>query len=260
MIEKGNCEITDQYFEERKVIPKILHQCSKSFEWEERQFANSAKKLLPDYEYRAWDDSSNLEFIKQTIPQYFEAYNQLPHNVARVDVARCLYLFIYGGIYFDTDYVFYKRPNEEFLRNRCVLAIEEEDCKSIGGGDKVGNAFLASEPGFEMWIKFVDYIFQRFYAGEKRVVYLSGPHALSIFLKENPQYNNGITVLPRHAIYPDFSMGKLTTIKKQDTLGAHLCWGSWRGKPFKQRLKSKTRRLLSAIVGPMRVNYSLTDT
>ena len=131
------------------MIPKILHQCSKSYEWEERKFADSAKKLLPDYEYKGWDDDSNRDFIKNTIPQYFDAYNRLPHNVARVDVARCLYLYVYGGIYFDTDYVFYKRPSEQFLQKKCVLAIEEENCKSIGGGDKVGNAFLASEPGLK---------------------------------------------------------------------------------------------------------------
>jgi|GEM_PF-567542 len=241
------------------MIPKILHQCSKSYEWEERKFAESAKKLLPDYEYKAWDDDSNLDFIKNTIPQYFDAYNRLPHNVARVDVARCLYLYVYGGIYFDTDYVFYKRPSEQFLQKKCVLAIEEENCQSIGGGNKVGNAFLASEPGFEMWLKFVENIFTKFNAGEKRIVYLSGPHSLSIFLKEHPQYNKDITILPADVIYPNFAMGKLTTTKNSETLGAHLCWGSWRGKPFIQRIKSKARRCLSAIIGPMRVNYSLVD-
>ncbi|MES2673607.1 MAG: glycosyltransferase [Pseudomonadota bacterium] len=237
------------------MIPKILHQCSKSFEWEERKFANSAKKLLPDYEYKAWDDDSNLNLIKAIIPQHFEAYNRLPHNVARVDVARCLYMHTYGGIYFDTDYVFYKRPDRQFHEKKCVLAIEEENCKCIGGDYKVGNAFIASEPGFEMWLEFVENIFKKFNEGEDRIVFLSGPHSLSIFLKQNPVYNENITILPSHAVYPDFAIGKLTTIKTSETIGAHLCWGSWRGKPFNQRIKSKARRLLSAVIGPMRVDH-----
>lgn len=236
------------------MIPKILHQCSKSYEWEERRFANSAKKLLPDYEYIAWTDDTNIELVKKIIPQHLEAYSKLPHNVARVDVARCLYMYAYGGIYFDTDYVFYKRPSNDFLAKKCILAVEEENCKSIGGGNKVGNAFLASEPGFEMWLQFVENIFKKFYEGEDRIVFLSGPHSLSIFLKQHPQYNENITVLSSQAVYPEFALAKLTTVKTDETIGAHLCWGSWRGKPFLQRFKSKGRRLLSAVIGPLRVD------
>ncbi len=230
------------------MIPKILHQCSKSYVWEERQLTKRARELMPDFQYHAWTDESNLQLVKDAAPQFLTDYLSIPVGVIRVDIARCLYLYVYGGIYFDTDYVFYKPINQKFLNNKCVLAIEEPECKSIGGGAKLGNAFMASEPGFEMWLKFIEQIFAKHRAGETNIVFLSGPHALTLFLQEHPHYKKDITVMPSHVIYPEFAMAKLTAKKTAHTIGAHLCWGSWRGKPMMQYLRSRLRRWISAVV------------
>ncbi|MCE3253146.1 MAG: hypothetical protein K0Q67_2166 [Cellvibrio sp.] len=191
------------------MIPKILHQCSKSYVWEERQLTRRARALMPDFEYHAWTDASN---------------------------------------HFDTDYVFYKPLDAKFLAHKCVLAVEERECKSIGGSYKLGNAFMASEPGFDMWLKFVESIFAKHRAGETNIVFLSGPHALTLFLQDHPEYNDDITIMPGDVIYPEFTMAKLTAKKSAQTIGAHLCWGSWRGKPTLQYLRSRLRRWISAVV------------
>ena len=87
----------------------------------------------------------------------------------RVDVARCLYLYDHGGIYCDTDYFFYKPLDDAFLSHRCVLGIEELENENCGGY-KAGNAFMASEAGFELWPEFVDSIFYRHRQGERNIV------------------------------------------------------------------------------------------
>jgi mannosyltransferase OCH1-like enzyme len=230
------------------MIPKILHQCSKSYVWEERQLARRARELMPDFDYRAWTDESNLQLVQDHAPQFLADYLSIPVGVIRVDIARCLYMYVYGGIYFDTDYVFYKPLDETFLAHQCVLAIEEEECESIGGNPKLGNAFMASEPGFAMWLKFIEEIFAKHRAGETNIVFLSGPHALTLFLQAHPEYHQQITIMPGHIIYPEFAMAKLTAKKTAHTIGAHLCWGSWRGKPLLQYLRSRLRRWISAVV------------
>lgn len=230
------------------MIPKILHQCSKSYVWEERKLTRRARELMPDFLYHAWTDESNLQLVKENIPQYLDEFSKMPHGVIRVDIARCLYMHVYGGIYFDTDYVFYKPLDEFFLAKKCVLAVEEINCKSTGGGYKLGNAFIASEPGFPLWMKFIDSIFSRYRAGETNILFLSGPHSLTVFLQGNPDLNQDITILPSHIIYPEFAMAKLTAKRDFDTIGAHLCWGSWRGKPPIQYLRSRLRRWISAVV------------
>lgn len=230
------------------MIPKILHQCSKSYVWEERKLTQRARKLMPDFHYQAWTDESNLQLVKDKAPQFLADYLSIPVGVIRVDIARCLYMYVYGGIYFDTDYVFYQALDDVFLANKCVLAVEEVECKSIGGGSKLGNAFMASEPGFDMWLKFVEHIFSQHRAGETDIVFLSGPHALTLFLRNHPEYNNDITIMPGEIIYPKFAMAKLTAKKTAQTIGAHLCWGSWRGKPLHQYVRSRLRRWISAVV------------
>lgn len=230
------------------MIPKIIHHTAREMTWEEKQVVAEAKRMMPDFEFKFWDDAANLALVQKLCPQHVEAYQGFKAGVIRADVARCLYMHEYGGIYADTDYRFLRKPDDAFLSHECVLGIEEVDNKAVGGGYKVGNAFLASSKGFELWLPFVDSIFERHRQGEDRVVFMSGPHALSIFLKEHKEFESRVTMLPPETIYPPFRMAKLKTYRDQTTIGAHLCWGSWRNKGMVQGLKSRARRLISAVI------------
>jgi len=206
---------------------------------------------MPDWQYRLWSDEDNVELVKRVLPEHVEDFANLPANVARTDVARCLYMYVHGGIYFDTDYRFFRAVDDTFLRHRCVLGVESplfvaDGTNGTGAGYKVGNAFLASEPGLELWRLFVVSVFDRLRSGERDVLYLGGPHALSIFLKAHPEIEREVSILPGHVLFPNFRLGKLTVEKRPDTIGAHLCWGGWRNKSPTQRLRNEARKLLSA--------------
>ncbi len=229
------------------MISKKLHQTTHESTWEERYLINKAKKMMPDFEHRLWTDEENLALFERHFPEHIDAFKGFKQGVIRVDIARCLYLHEHGGTYFDTDYRLYRPLDNEFLSHRCVIGIEESE-DSFLGGPKYGNAFMSSEKGFPLWMDFVESIFFRLRQGEERVLFLGGPHALTIFLKQNDRYKSQITFLPPITVYPGFRLLKLTTERDATTIGAHLCWGSWRNKEFLQRIRSQGRRRLSAIL------------
>ena len=228
------------------MIPKVLHQTCVSQTWEERKLAEKARRLMPEWAYRMHSDDDNLELLRNVLPEYERQYLALPHGVIRADVARCLYLYKYGGVYFDTDYKFFRPIPAELLEERCVLGIEEEFNPALGR-PKLGNAIMGSEPGFPAWLAFVKNIFASFAAGESRVVLLSGPHALTLFLGRNSGYSSQVKILPLPVLYPDFDRFKISAIKTDRTLGVHLCWGSWRNKPLIDKGRNRLRRIVSAL-------------
>lgn len=233
------------------MIPKNLHQTSLTMAWEEQRLAQHARSLMPEWSYRLWRDEDNARLMREVLPEFADDYDNLPSGVARADIARCLYMYVHGGVYFDTDYRFFKPLNETFLQNRCVLGMEsqmfvDDGTQGVGEGYKVGNAFLASEPGLELWRMFVVDVFERFRAGERDILYLGGPHALSIFLKGHEELQAVVTILPDHVLFPNLRLANLTGAKHKETIGVHLCWGGWRNKPFGQMLRNRGRRIVSA--------------
>ncbi len=230
------------------MIPKIIHHATDTNSWEERQVMAETQRMMPDFEFKLWNYERNCALMERHFPQYMNEFLAFKAGVVRVDVARCLYMYEYGGTYVDTDYRFIKPLDQAFLSHYCVLGIEEHDNKAVGGGYKVGNAFLSSQAGFDLWPAFIESIFERNKKGEDRIVFLSGPHALSLFLKQHKEFEDKVTLMPPETIYPPFRMAKLKTYRDDTTIGAHLCWGSWRNKGPLQALKSRTRRILSAVI------------
>lgn len=233
------------------MIPKKLHQTSLRMDWEERRLAQHARTLMPDWEYRLWSDEDNARIMRDVLPDFVDDYDNLPSGVARTDIARCLYMYVHGGVYFDTDYRFFTPLGRDFLDNRCVLGLEsqsfiDDGTAGAGEGYKVGNAFLASEPKLELWREFVVDVFQRFRAGEREILYLGGPHALSIFFKDHKEYQEVVTIVPDYVVFPDLNLGGLSASRRKDTIGVHLCWGSWRNKSLKQMVRNRARRAISA--------------
>lgn len=202
---------------------------------------------MPDYQYKMYSDEDNMALFQSVFPEYVEQYLALPAGVIKADIARCLYLYKFGGIYFDTDFKFFKRFPDAYLEYECVLGMEEIDNKSVGG-DKIGNAFMCSTQGFELWPDFIKEIFTKYNNGERDVVQLSGPHALTRFINTNPGFKKRIYITPQSVFYPDFSKSKITAIKSDDTIGVHLFWGSWRNKKLPQQVKNRLRRVLSAFI------------
>src|SRR6516162_3887368 len=229
------------------MIPRILHQSSKYFTWEERRLARRAQALMPKWTYHAWTDEDNLALVEKICSGYVKEYARLPNGSVRADIARYLYMYQYGGIYFDTDFRFFQPINEELLSHLCILGVEDEDAPELGGGPKLGNAFIGSQPGLALWTELIDSIFTRFRKGwiDSDTTSLSGPQALTRFLRNHKQYGEVCTILPRNVLYPRQIRFNLTGARDPETIGVHLCWSSWRYMSLPHKVKNKTRRILS---------------
>lgn len=204
---------------------------------------------MPGWQYYAWRDEDNQALVRQVCARGIDDYIKLPSGVMKSDVARYLYMYRYGGIYFDTDFRFFQPISDELLSHKCILGVEEEEAAEFGGGPKIGNAFIGSEPGLAFWLELVDSILTNFRRGEKDPYawHLSGPYALTVFLRDHESYGKMVTIVPRDILYPKLKSFNLTGARRPETIGVHLCWSSWRDMSLPHKIKNRVRRILSAL-------------
>lgn len=80
-------------------IPKIFHQSLKTLELPVRfrHWSLSCRRKHPDWEWVVWTDEDNLALVQKHFPWLEEAYRGLPGVIYQADLARNLYMYIYGG-------------------------------------------------------------------------------------------------------------------------------------------------------------------
>lgn len=111
------------------------------------------QKKLVGWQYRFWDDADNLRLIERLFPRLSHRYAAIPFGVAQSDIARCAYMYAYGGFYFDTDFKVLRAPDAAILAKKCVIPIEKhpksENQQNFSG---LGNASLGSEPEYNFGV------------------------------------------------------------------------------------------------------------
>lgn len=107
-------------------IPKIIHQIApKDRErwhplWHRCQ--ESWLKHFSTFEYKLWDDEEGIDdLVKNSFPQYFDYYVNLPVHIMKIDFARFCILYEYGGIYADMDMFCYKNFYSEIYKEVQIL-------------------------------------------------------------------------------------------------------------------------------------------
>ena len=240
------------------MIPRSIHQTArdKALSWEEERLAARLRRLLPGWTYRVWDDADNLALMRSAFPHRVDAYLRLPFGVMRADVARYAILHAHGGWYFDTDYKLRRPIGDDLMAAACVIPLEydEGDVRAETGraaGIGLGNSVMGSAAGHPFWAALIDDIFARIGAGaaggEAAVVPATGPEAATRFLLANRDSFPDIVLPPRNLFHPRLSLLAMRTSADADTYGAHLCWGSWRGRPLPVAARKWARRKLNAL-------------
>lgn len=81
------------------VVPKIFHQSWKSLELPTKfqEWSLSCREKHKGWEWVVWTDEDNLRLVQQHFPWLEDVYNGLPGVIYRADLARHLYMYIYGG-------------------------------------------------------------------------------------------------------------------------------------------------------------------
>ena len=108
-------------------IPRILHQIwwqgeddllrrSKTSygeemynqpDWRSTNFlkwSNSWKRFHPRWQYRLWTETSINNMVRKHFPQFQSLFFAFDATIKKIDFARYLILFLYGGVYVDMDF------------------------------------------------------------------------------------------------------------------------------------------------------------
>jgi mannosyltransferase OCH1-like enzyme len=158
-----------------------------------------------------------------------------------------VYLYVFGGVYLDTDYKVLRPFEVELDGNAAVLPMSRG---VMGAADfRLGNAVMASVPGLPFWREFLDELFadpRLTGLAEGHVEAVTGPLGLTEFYLRryggNPQVH-----LPRREIFhPEILRHGFSYDRSSLPVGVHLCWGSWRSKSVVQSLKNMSVRIITS--------------
>ncbi len=225
------------------MIPAIIHQTAKTTqipdEW--KPYQKIVKGLHPTWEYRLWTDTDNLALIAASKPRWLSLYKALPRNIMRADMIRYVILELFGGLYLDLDYEFF-RPFD-LLSEKIVLPSESDPGEDI----VLGNCILASEAGHPFWglaLKEMEDSFSSLGREplEQDVIWLTGPGLLTRTYRKYSRSDASICVPPRSSFHPRTPRNQVEYAAVREipgVYGVHHCAGTWRAKSLTQRLGRK---------------------
>lgn len=113
------------------MIPKIIWQTHKE-EYEKLpkyiiECIDTWKTINPTFEYRYFNDKDMDSFIlKYFGKEWLEILNNCPIKIMKVDTWKYMILYVYGGVYIDTDYIC-SLPIEKWLDKNNNLVIFQDD-------------------------------------------------------------------------------------------------------------------------------------
>jgi len=170
---------------------------------------------------RLWTDADNQRLVDDFYPELAAQYASCPHGIQRADIARCLILHRYGGVYADLD-VEALRPIDPLIEGRaCVLTLEPAlHAAWSGESHLVSNAFMAAAPRHPLFDLVIDLLGRRdmHAASASDVLATTGP----ILLKEAVARYEGtdVVMLPAEAFSPLVSSSdELERLREQADAG-----------------------------------------
>jgi mannosyltransferase OCH1-like enzyme len=165
------------------MIPRIIHQSYRRFRHPyPRRWQRSWKRTHPRWEYRFHTDLDNEIMVRDYFPQFFGHFCAFPQGIMRADFCRFIYLFLWGGVYADLDYVCLK-PFDGLIDKITGLAIP---CLPQNMIYQYHNALLISEAGHPFWLKCAEQA-ARYFESSKRIAttWLAGPNRLQATLESS---------------------------------------------------------------------------
>lgn len=224
------------------MIPKIIHQTSptKNLSPEEERLRRRVVRMMPDWKMNLWDDEDNVHIVGKFFPEYLDTFNSIGRGVVKADIARCVYLYAFGGLYIDTDYKVLKPIGDEIVSHNCVLPVSRSD-DQMSPDFRICNSVFASVPKYPFWKAFLDQIFsfpELEKLPENLVEKVTGPEGLTQFYLDNRKFYPDIFVPPRKMFHPQITLRGLSYDHSYPSYGAHYCWGSWRSKGVLKNVKN----------------------
>ena len=162
------------------MIPRIIHQTWKDEnvppQWRDAQ--RSWREAHPAWEYRFWTDTDLEKLVREKAPQLLTLWEAYPDHIQRVDAARYVMLFEYGGLYADLDMVC-MRAHDDLLHCDVVLP----RTTPLG----LSNQLMLGRPGHPLFREAVNGLASSFTRWQRFWI----PRHLRILLTTGPLYITG---------------------------------------------------------------------
>ena len=225
-------------------IPKIIHYCW--FGGNEKpeivkKCIESWKKYMPDYEIKEWNES-NYDCLKNRYIK--EAYNSKKWAFVS-DYARFDILYLYGGIYFDTDVELLKSIPHEILANKAFT------CTEPTGKVNPGLIFACEKNNF-IAKKMIDTYNQDSFLDDKKnpICKTVNAYITEILYRYGYEEKNKLQKVNDLVIYPSeyfcgFDLDIMEKDITQNTISVHHYSGTW----IKQGLKQKIQKIIKRKFG-----------
>ncbi len=219
------------------MIPKIIHQVyvkQKPDSVFPKEYLRCQKTVFehhPDFKYKLYDEHDMENVIQTHCPEYLEPWNKLPRMIMKIDIFRIMLMYIFGGIWVDFDYHFFK--TFDLLQHKIVLTCNKED--ELGNPISVANALMASQPNQPFWKNILNSFFKQDkpirYQSEWDVIRETGPQFLTKSWKEY-QSKNDIHVPKRALFHPPslnatYNYKYIEELKNSGIYGIHFCTSLW---------------------------------
>ncbi len=167
------------------MIPRIIHQTWKTNKLlpHMKKSQDSFIKSNPGWTIILWTDSMNRNLIETHFSWFLKYYDNYEYNIQRADVIRYFILWLYGGVYADTD-LLCQRPLEKLLKE---MKDASQDLAMIKSShlDCYSNWFMISSKGNLFWPKVWDQLVRAY--GYKHCAYCVTKH-LKIMATTGPMF------------------------------------------------------------------------
>lgn len=143
-----------------KIIHQIWIQGEEYIPIKYHEYIKEIKRLHPKWEYKFWDDRSIIDLLRKQDNKYIEAYYKLDYLHQKVDFARYVILYLFGGIYIDMDATTLK-PIDDILDTNyemivCKLNLNGFEKMICGSKNLVNNGTIISKKGSKVLLEIID--------------------------------------------------------------------------------------------------------
>jgi len=201
-------------------IPKIIHHiCPKDYKrWNPKWFVGyeSSLRIFPkeEYTHMYWYDDELDKFIEAEFPWFLDMFKSYDRNIKRIDIVRPFFLYKYGGIYADLDYVFYKNFYDQLPPDK--VSIPESPYKF---NEFIQNALIATPPKHNFWLLIIDNCYEH---KDDHVFIATGPQ---LFTQTYYKFPDLVNILPLDKYNPDIK--DEDAFNRTDLYAKHLLSTDW---------------------------------
>lgn len=189
-------------------IPKTIVQTWETYEppdkWKE--CIPSIKETMPEWQHKLCNAEDRRNLVLKYFPEFITKFDTYPYKVQQADAWRYLYLYLYGGIYMDLDFVVKKSFNTLFDN------LPESDIYVVYSGNTgkvITNSFIACKPKCRIFLDIYKQMLESelpFYAIGRHLTVMNstGPMLFNHHIKKyrkDPNLGVKVEFIPRERFY-----------------------------------------------------------